>query len=149
MNAAHLHLLITHVPTMAAIFGLGLLILGLFKRSEELKQTSLLFFVMAGASAIPAYLTGAPAHEILIKMPIPVSLDASDQHAEVAILALAAASALGIVSLAGLIRYRRGKLLPASFIALTLFLALITSATMAWTAHLGGKIRHPEIHSGN
>jgi hypothetical protein len=145
MNAAHLHLLVTHVPTMAAIFGLVLLMLAFFKRSEDLKQTSLIFFLLAGVAAVPAYLTGHPAHDVLVKMPVPVSQKLSDQHAEIAILALAASLALGVVSLAGLVRYRRGKCQPAWFLALVLVLALLTTAALGWTAHLGGKIRHPEI----
>jgi hypothetical protein len=147
MNAAHLHLLITHVPTMGALFGIGVLILAWFRRSEELKQTSLLFFLLAGAAAIPAYLTGAPAHDIVVKMPIPISRDMIDRHAEVAVLATVAALVLAGVALGGCAVWRRGKRLPAWFLVLTLLLALIASALMAWTADLGGKIRHPEIHT--
>jgi uncharacterized membrane protein len=145
MNAAHLHLLISHAPMMAVISGLILLLLGLLKKSEELKQTSLLFFVLGGAAAVPAYLTGAPARDMLVKMPVPISVNITDQHGDVAILAFAAALVLGIVALSGLMRYRRGRSLPGLFLFVILVLALTTGAAMGWTSHLGGKIRHPEL----
>jgi hypothetical protein len=72
-------------------------------------------------------------------------MDASDQHAEVAVLALSAALVLGAVALAGIFISRKRRQLPRWLTALILFLALITTAVMVWTASLGGKIRHPEV----
>ena len=72
-------------------------------------------------------------------------MDASDQHAEVAVLALTAALVLGAAALAGIIVRRKGGRLPGWLTALIMFLALISTAAMVWTASLGGKIRHPEV----
>ena len=41
--------------------------------------------------------------------------------------------------------FRKQNTLPGWFLSLTLVLALLASALMGWTAHLGGRIRHPEI----
>jgi hypothetical protein len=50
-----------------------------------------------------------------------------------------------LVALAGLLIYRKAHRAPGWFSAVALLLAVITTATMVWTASLGGKIRHTEI----
>ena len=56
--------------------------------------------------------------------------------------------ALGVGALAGLIVFRRGKTVPAWFGSLIVAAALIVSGLMAWTANLGGQVRHSEIRGG-
>jgi hypothetical protein len=147
MNAAHLHLITTHIPVSGTVLGLALLLLALFRQSEELKRTSLLVFLCAGLLVVPTYLTGAPAAEQMKTVMPGMSLDPGEQHAEMAILALGGSALLGLVSLAGLIAFRPGRPLPTWFLATTLVLGLIASGLMAWTADLGGKVRHTEIRS--
>jgi len=139
--------MVTHLPVLGSLFGLLLLLLALLKGDYDLKRISFWVFVLAGLAAIPTYLTGRPASKLLMKMMPGMSMDAGDQHAEIAVIALTAACLLGVVSLAGLLAFRKPKRAPTWFTALALVLALVTTATMTWTASLGGNIRHPEIHS--
>jgi phosphoglycerol transferase MdoB-like AlkP superfamily enzyme len=145
MNPAHLHLLVTHLPVLGSLFGLLLLLLALVQGNRDLQRTSLWVFILAGLAAIPTYLTGRPASTLLLKLMPGMSLDAGDQHAEVAVLALVASSILGCVALIGVTFYRKDKKSPGWFTSLLVTLALLTTATMTWTASLGGKIRHTEI----
>lgn len=147
MNSAHLHLITAHVPVLASVFGLGLLLLGWLKRSDEFKRTSLPVFLLVAVFVAPTYLSGRPASEMLLKMMPGMSRDAGDQHAEVAVLALVASLVLGTVALAGMVLFRKRTRLPTSFVLLATVLALLTSAMMGWTANLGGKIRHLEIRT--
>lgn len=145
MNPAHQHLIITHVPVLGSLFGLLLLSMGFVQASADLKRASLWIFVLAGLLTVPTYLTGRPASAVLIKAMPGMSADLGDQHAEVAVISLVAASILGVAALGGLGAFRKSKCMPGWFTGLVLVLALVTSASMIWTANLGGKIRHSEI----
>ncbi len=147
MNSAHWHLLIAHAPIAGAFFGLCLLLLGLLKRSEELKRTSLLVFIFTALLAWPTHQTGPLAAAMLRRVAPGIPLDPSDQHSEIAVLALAGILVLGFVSLIGLLFFRKGRNLPKAYLAILLLLALGCSGLMGWTANLGARIRHPEIHT--
>jgi len=147
MNPAQIHLATTHAPVLGTVFALGLLLLAILRKSEELKRVALLGFVVAALLALPAYLTGAPASEVLREFTPGMTMDASDQHAESAILAFVSSLMLGVVALAGLIHFRKGRKLPASFLGFVLLLAMVDCGLLGWTANLGGRIRHLEIGS--
>ena len=63
MNAIHVHLMLTHVPVLGTVFGLGLLLVALWRRSDEVKKVALGVFVLAALFAVPVYLTGEPAED--------------------------------------------------------------------------------------
>lgn len=145
MNSAHLHLMLTHAPVFGTIFGLALLLLGVVRKSEDIKRLSLLVFIITGILALPTYLTGEPAEKQLKALFPTTPLETAEQHEEIAILALVAVMFVGVLALAGSIIFQKGKTLPGWFTNLVLVLAIISTATLAWTANLGGKVRHTEI----
>lgn len=147
MNAIHLHLMLNHIPVLGTAFGLGLLILALFRKSEELKKAALGVFVIVALFAVPVYLTGEPAEDVAKPLP-GVSKPLIEQHEEAAVVAFTGIVVLGVAALAGLIVFRRGKLVPAWFGFVMIIASLFASGLMAWTANLGGQIRHTEIRAG-
>ena len=56
MTAAHVHLLLNHIPILGSIFGLLLLCYGMLRKSDEIKKTSLGIFVITALLTIPVYL---------------------------------------------------------------------------------------------
>jgi hypothetical protein len=146
MNATHLHLLLNHIPVLGTIFGLGLLTFALWRRSDELKKTALGVVVIVALLAIPAYLTGEPAEAAVKSLP-GVSKPIIEQHEQAATVAFTGVLALGAAGLAGLLLFRRGKLVSAWFGSVMLAASLIVSGLMAWTANMGGQVRHTEIRS--
>ena len=145
MNPAHLHLITTHLPVMGTFFGLCLLLFALLRKSGKLKSVALLVFVVTALLTLPVYLSGSPASDLLRRLMPGMTMDAGDQHAEMAILALVGSLALGVVSLVGLILFRKGRTPPAGFLVFVLLLAVLSGGLLSWTANLGGRIRHLEI----
>lgn len=148
MNATHLHLILNHIPVLGTAFGLGLLLFGLWRKSDELKKAALGVFVIVALAAVPVYLTGEPAEDG-VKSLLDVSKPHMEQHEEAAGVAFTGVLALGVAALTGLIRFRRGRVLPGWFGVVSLVASLIVSGLMVWTANLGGQIRHSEIRAGN
>ena len=148
MNATHLHLMLNHIPVLGVAFGLGLLLFGLWRKSDELKKTALGVFILVALAGTPVYLTGEPAEDGVKGLP-GVSKPITEQHEGAAGAAFTGVVVLGVVALAGLILFRRGRALPAWFSLSLLAVSLIVSGLMAWTANLGGQIRHSEIRADN
>ncbi|HXI20948.1 MAG TPA: hypothetical protein VNH46_07685, partial [Gemmatimonadales bacterium] len=63
MNAAHLHLMLNHLPVLGAPFAALLLVWGLFRRSRDLLRTALGVAVVVAAVSYPVFLTGEPAED--------------------------------------------------------------------------------------
>lgn len=147
MSSVHLHLLLNHIPVLGAAFATLLLAFAMVKKSDELKKVSLGAFVIAALIAIPVYLTGEPAEKIVEKLP-GVSEAAIGRHEDAALVALIILSVLGVVAIAGLVFFRRSRRIPLWYSSVVLLLSLVASGAMAWTANLGGQVRHSEIRDG-
>jgi uncharacterized membrane protein len=142
MDAAHLHLLVNHIPVLGTIAGLFVLLYGLARRQQPVVQVALAFFVVAGLAAVVAYLSGEEAEHLLEEVG-GVSETILEPHEDAGFYALLAASVLGVFALGSLVFFR--QTLPRSLATALLVLALAVSGVMGWTAYLGGQIQHPEI----
>lgn len=147
MNATHLHLILNHLPVIGIVFGMGLLLFGLWRKSNELKKSALGAIVLVSLAAVPVYLTGEPAEEGVESLP-GVSKPILEQHEEAAVAAFTGMVVLGVAALGGLLLFRRGRALPVWFSVSLLAASLIVSGLMGWVANLGGQIRHSEIRAG-
>ena len=147
MNWAQVHLWLNHLPILGVLFGLILLLAALWRKNEEWKKLSLIVFVIIGLLAAATYLTGEPAEEVVEHLP-GVSKEDIESHEESALWSLIAIEALALASLAGLFLSRQSRIIPARFLTLCWLLAILAMGTVAWTAHLGGQIRHPETRPG-
>jgi di/tricarboxylate transporter len=145
MNPAHLHILLTHAPFFATLFGIFLLLFGLVRKSEELKRIGLWVFALAAIITIPTYLTGTPANEFMKKLMPTMPLQHADQHEEIALIAMVAVIFLGVLALVGAVIFKKSQGLPNWFAGVLLAIALLSSSALAWAGNLGGKIRHTEI----
>jgi len=147
MNAAHLHLAINHLPVVGVILVLPLLVWAIFRNSLELVRVALTTFVGIAVAALVVYLTGEPAEDVIEALPgfREASVEA---HERAALLSLGFSVALGILGLFGLWRLRASSTIPR-WVAVSAFIGtLVVALSMAWTAHLGGLIRHPEVARG-
>ena len=143
MNWAHLHLMLNHLPVLGTIFGLLLLTWAVVRRDETLQRAALATFVLTALAAIPVFLTGEPAEEIVEDL-AGTAKTAIESHEEAAVIALIAIEALGAMALAVLLFFRR-RVVPRALAGAALVFALATAGWMAQTANLGGRIRHAEL----
>lgn len=146
MNLAHLHLLLNQIPVLGTVFGFGLLLFGLIRKSDDVVKASLGLFVIAALVAVPVYLTGEPAEEV-VEHTAGVAESIIEQHEESALLSLIAMEALGVLALGWLFLSRRARQIPTWFAGAFLILSVVTGGLMAQTANLGGQIRHAEIRT--
>jgi hypothetical protein len=76
-----------------------------------------------------------------------VSEDLIDRHEDAATFALVGVEIVGVVALGGLFLFSRARV-PGWLVAVVLVLSLAESGLLAWTAYVGGQIRHSEIRPG-
>ncbi|MBU6398680.1 MAG: hypothetical protein KGS61_00045 [Verrucomicrobia bacterium] len=146
MSAAHWHLLLNHLPVLGLALGVGWLAVAVGQRSRHWERLGLETLVVVAILTIPTYLTGKPAAAFI--QPLDGAAQALiDRHEETAQLASAATLLLGLLALAGRLGFHRAQAFHPWFTLTVLTLGLIAVGLMAWTANLGGQVRHPEIRS--
>jgi uncharacterized membrane protein len=146
-NVAHLHIAINHIPVVLVPAALVLLAVGVWRRSESVFRTGIVVAWVGAASGLATYLTGDAAADLVMAVekaqektldPIVGEHDAS------------AGWALGsavLVAAAGVWAWRR-KGLGREVTVPLLVLTALSTAILARTALLGGRIRHPEARAG-
>jgi uncharacterized membrane protein len=135
---------LNHLPVLGVLFGTILLAVGLWRRNDTIRRTSLVVLLLTGAAAGAVYLTGEPAEE-LIENAAGVSEKRIESHEDAAAVATSGAALLGVATLVLIWRSRRTGSMPSTLLLATFGLAVLTTVLMAWTANLGGQIRHSEI----
>lgn len=143
MNAAQLHLLTVHLPVFGSASGLVLMLLALARNSESLVRTALGFVVVGTLLGVPAYFSGPGAMEVAQRF-APIDEHLVEQHAIIAKVAFFASLVLAAMAIKILWDARGAETGKGTRISL-LGAMLLIAWLMAWTAHLGGAIRHPEI----
>jgi ABC-type branched-subunit amino acid transport system permease subunit len=148
MNAAHLHLIVNHVPILGSAFGLFLLLLSLHPRfGANVRRAALVFFVITGLFAEISVLSGESAHELLHGTP-GISMANVEPHEEMAEKTNVVAIITGLAALFVLAMEWLDKRYPKFISWIVYLLAIITFVMMFLTGELGGHIRHPETFSG-
>jgi hypothetical protein len=146
MNAAHLHLAINHLPVIGLLFALGVLAVGRVLRSEATMRVGLWLLLASGVLAIPAYLSGEPAEEIVERLS-GISKALIEKHEDAAAVSFALTLVVGGFAAFGLFLARSGRPLPQLAFIIVAIGTVVAAGSMAWTAKLGGEIHHPEIRS--
>jgi uncharacterized membrane protein len=147
MSAAHVHLLLNHVPILGTLFGLLLLLYGLARKSDEIKRVSFGSFITTSLVTIPVYGSGLVATSIVEGLP-DVSKTIIEQHQQAALITLVTIEILGAVALLNLWWSRRSPDTRRWLVLVVLALAVIASGLGMWTGNLGGQVRHTEVRAG-
>jgi len=146
MNAANLHLLVTHLPIAGFAIGLFLLCATMARRGDRgMFLASVLVLVISGTGAVAAQLTGEPTEAVMEHLEdVPEGL--IETHAKSALVAtiLAGITILLALVLCVVALRREGRIgiLP---LAILLLATLVTCVAMTRTGATGGQIHHSEI----
>ena len=152
-SAAHLHLLLNHVPTVGFAIGIALFAFGLLVRSDHLRVAGMVTLVGIALLAIPVYATGGGAQLQVCGSLAPgvpcedpaLSRVLIDMHESLAFIAYLLLLVVGGLAWLGLWQFRRLRSVPTWNAVAVLVLALVAFGVTARAAAVGGEIRHPEI----
>ncbi len=148
MDLVHIHLLLNHVPVLGLLIGFLILAWGTLRGFDEVKNVGLIVLFVSSLIAIPVYLTGEPAEEVVENLP-GVSEQIIELHEDAAIYSLVLCIITGILAFVALMARR---FLSESTAKIAIFIVLIQSliagGSIAYTANLGGQVRHSEIRQG-
>src|SRR5256885_12719878 len=106
MNLAYVHLLLNHLPIIGTLITLGLFIVSLVAKREELRQISLAMFALIALLTIPTYMSGSAAQDAIKDHP-GVSMALIEAHQGAALLAFLLMEITGVVSLVALWHFSR------------------------------------------
>lgn len=146
MNDAQLHLILNHYPILGTLFGVLLAAYGFFAKNKSILHAGLVTLFVAALIAIPTYLTGEGAEEIVEELG--VDHDVIHAHEEAAELAVWLMMGLGLLSAATFFLSLRASMNNSTIRILyivTLVAGLAVFGYMARVGGLGGKIRHTEV----
>jgi hypothetical protein len=146
ISGVHLHLLVNHAPLFGALFALALAAASFIWAPDVLRRTALVVLVGAAIASFVADQTGEPAEDAIRGFP-GVKRAAIHEHEEFGEKSWIASGIIGVLALGALIRWRRAPI-PQSVGASALVGAAVVSGMMAWTALLGGRVRHTEVRPG-
>ena len=142
MNAAYAHLALNNFPPIINFAALLLLAGGIFWRSSAVIRAALGLIVIASLIAIPVYLTGEPAEDIVRDLE-GVNSRAIHPHEEAAEWAIWLLEIQGVVALAVLFFFRSRQITKLALAAVVI-LSILSTLAVFRTAYLGGKVHHPE-----
>lgn len=148
MNGAHWHLVANHLPIIFPIVGVIVMITGLISKSEAVKRTAFIIFILGALAAIAAMYTGEGAEEVVEKIS-GVAETYIESHEEMAETFAILTYILGGISLLGLWASFKQKSFSSTISTGTLIFAFVVLYFAQQTGTTGGEIRHIEIRSDN
>ncbi|CAM3413211.1 DUF2231 domain-containing protein [Flavobacterium longum] len=146
MNDAHWHLVVNHLPIIFPMAALIVLATGLVSKSEAVKRTAYLLFVIGALTSAAAMATGEGAEEVVENLN-GVSENYIETHEEAAETFALMSYILGVLSIIGLwANFQKKSFSKWVSIAVALF-ALVVLFFAKATGTTGGEIRHSEIRA--
>lgn len=147
MNTAHWHLLLTHLPIIGTIAGTTILIAGfVLKNNAVVKRTGLGVLVFSALFAIPSFLTGEGAEEVVEDIPGTTKsfIETHEELGESFLIILCILGAISIITfLADWFKHKA----TAMLYIIVLLASVATSVFTKQLATSGGEIRHTEIRT--
>jgi hypothetical protein len=146
MDPTRIHLFITHLPVFGLFLGFLALLYGIIRNERHVKIVSLTILLISIAGGIIAFQTGESAEDTIenINGILENSVEEHEESAELTILFF---YGLGILSLIGFYVELKRKKYSKQLLIVIMAFTVVTFSFVAWTASLGGKIRHIEIDS--
>ena len=148
MNGAHWHLVVNHLPIIFPLVGVIIMITALISKSEAVKRTAYMIFVLGALATLAAMTTGEGAEEVVENIN-GMTENYLESHEEAAETFAILSYILGGISLLGLWASFKQKSFSSIISIATLIFAFVVLFFAKQTGTTGGEIRHTEIRSGN
>lgn len=136
--------MIVHLPVIACPFALVLLVLGRVLGEPLATRGAWVLLVLTAGAGAAAYYSGPAAWEQIAA----TSVDDKpwvEQHAVIARVAFLGLVIVGVLAIQAILQEAQGQAPPRALRVAIFALTLALCHVLAWTAHLGGQIRHVEI----
>jgi uncharacterized membrane protein len=142
MNLAHIHLLLNHVPLIGLPVAMAFLGYGLWIQNSSMQKFSMFIIICLAIVVLPIFFSGEPAEELVEHLP-GVAESFIESHEGAAKFSLALTLFAGFSAIVGLLFHKnyRTRLINVG----VLLVSFIAVLSLAYTANLGGKIRHTEL----
>jgi uncharacterized membrane protein len=144
MNEAHFHLVVNHLPIIFPIVAVIIMITGLIYKSDAVKRTAFLIFIISSLTSIAAMTSGEGAEEIVENIS-GVTENFIERHEKSAELFSILTYILGGLSLLGLWASIKQKSFSNFLNIGILIFALVVIYFGKETGTTGGEIQHTEI----
>lgn len=148
MNQAHYHLALNHLPIIIPMIGLLVLLGGFLTRSETVRRTAFLIFILGALATIPVIGTGDGAEEAIENIS-GISKASIHEHEEMAETFALLSYILGIAALTAFwLSWKKSRFARYAVYALAAYSGVAIYFAVQ-TGNSGGRIRHPEIIAEN
>lgn len=148
MNAAHFHLVVNHLPIIFPLVAVIVLLVGLVSKSDAVKRTAYLIFILGALASLMAMASGEGAEEAVEHLS-GVSENYIEKHEDTAKIFALLSYLLGGISIVGLWASIKQKTISTVISFLVALLACIVLFFAKQTGTTGGEIRHSEIRNGS
>ena len=148
MNQAHLHLMLAHIPVLFVPLGFVILLLSVWRKRPEWQGIAAGLFQCAAVVAVAVFLLGEGAEEA-VEHAAGAIRSAIEPHEDAATASLIGVLVLGVVSVIERVGRRLNHAMARSLVIPLLLISFLGSASLAYTANQGGRIRHPEGYSAS
>lgn len=145
MNAAHMHLILNHLPIVAIPLSTMFYIYALSCDDQNLKRFSHLVLLFSLLLVIPTYFSGDNAEDVVENL-AGINKPMIEEHEEIAEVAFYMSIAASLI--AGYLLFAKSQKFDGILRKSLLGLSLVITAFLIYSASLGGKIHHPEIDGG-
>lgn len=147
MNAAHFHLVVNHLPIIFPMVGVLVMLTGLVFKSDAVKRTAFLIFILGALASIVAMNSGEGAEDLVEQIP-GISESFIETHEEAAEVFAILSYILGAAALLGLWASVKQKSFSNMLNLGVLVFSLVVLFFGKETGTTGGEIRHTEIREG-
>ena len=144
MSIPHVHIMLNHIPVIGVLFCSLLFIISVILKNIQFQRISMVLLLLVALSAIPVFITGEPTEHVIENIPT-VAEQYIEELEESALVSLIVMEILGGLALLGLIFSRKQNSLNGFVKNGVIIVSLAASLLFAYTAYLGGHIRHTEI----
>lgn len=144
MNEAHWHLVVNHLPIIFPLVGLIVMVTGWISKSDAIKRTAFMIFILGAVATFAAMATGEGAEEV-IEQGGKAAKSYIEEHEEIAETFALLSYIVGGISLAGLWASSKNKNFARSIAIVVMLFSVVVLYFASQAGTTGGEISHPEI----